>query len=316
MYSLARIGHLHTYASALKGGVKFLSRVTKLRNKGLNHHPSINESIYAGKHGLKKSVNDIAVNESHPGMNLQHTNIEAIDSNNGLKQFVTRTYLWTGGAICGSIGLGIVGSNSLALSNVPMLMLSSALLSLGGVYGISKFKHTIHQGLVNHKLVSYSKNSPARLLSYGAVVTGMGFSMVPMCVIFPDTIFPAFVAASSVFGGASAYALTRKTGELEKYKGVLYGGLSGLFGVSVLGLCSDLIFGHNWFGNTTDMLSLYGGIPLFTGLIAYDTHKAIEMYLSGNPDHLGCASMIYVDFINLFVRLVRIIGTSRHNRSR
>ena len=136
----------------------------------------------------------------------------------------------------------------------------------------------------------------------------MGITMIPVCSIYPDAILPAFITSCSVFSGSSWYAMTRKEGELEQYKSVLAGGLSGLLGVSLLGLGSDLLFGYNWFGNMTNMLSLYGGIPLFTGFIAYDTHKAIEMYKSGVPDHLGCSTAIYLDFIGLFIRFIRIIG--------
>lgn len=63
----------------------------------------------------------------------------------------------------------------------------------------------------------------------------------------------------------------------------------------------------------THIISLYGGIPLFTGLIAYDTHKSIEKYNSGDPDHLGCSVELYLDFMNLFVRFVEIIGKIQNN---
>ena len=109
--------------------------------------------------------------------------------------------------------------------------------------------------------ILYSINSHARILSYACLTTGVGITMIPACMIYPDALLPAFIASSSVFGGASWYAMTRKEGELEQYGGVLYGGLTGLVGVSLLGLGSNLLFGYNWFGDMTHIISLYGGIP-------------------------------------------------------
>lgn len=117
----------------------------------------------------------------------------------------------------------------------------------------------------------------------------MGMTLIPMCGIFPNALVSAFIASTSIFGGATWYAMTRTEGELEPLGSVLYGGLGGLVGVSLLGLGSNLIFGTNWFGDLTHLVSLYGGIPLFTGLIAYDTNKAISKYNSGDPYHLGCS---------------------------
>ena len=69
-------------------------------------------------------------------------------------------------------------------------------------------------------------------------------------------------------------------------------------------LCSNLIFGHNWFGDISCMISFFGCIPLFTGLVAYDTHKSIEKYQSGDHDHFGYSTVLYLDFINLFLRFM------------
>jgi FtsH-binding integral membrane protein len=154
----------------------------------------------------------------------------------------------------------------------------------------------------------YSTNPVPRIISYGSLISGMGILMIPMFIAFPDSIIPAFVTSSSVFGGAVVYALTRKTQELSIWGPTLYSCLFGLTGVSLLGLGSSLLIGQNLFASSAHLISLYGGIPLFTGLIAYDTYKAIQMYRLGEPDHLGCSVDLYLSFINLFVRLVEIIA--------
>lgn len=51
----------------------------------------------------------------------------------------------------------------------------------------------------------------------------------------------------------------------------------------------------------------YFGLAVFTPLIAYDTYKAIQMYKLRNPDHLSCSLELYLDFMNVFVRMIKIL---------
>jgi FtsH-binding integral membrane protein len=239
---------------------------------------------------------------------------QLINSNFGLNQFIKKTYLWTGGAVSGSIGISILGAKVDFISSVfnsfGMFIGTGFGMSLIGITGIAFIKPEYHTSKQTNSKPSYfyTTNPVSRVLSYGSLVSGMGILMIPMFVAFPDAIIPAFIGSSSVFGGAVYYGLTKKQGEIKTWESTLYSGLSGLVGVSLLGLGSNLLLGQNMFGSAAHLISLYGGIPLFTGLIAYDTYKAIERYNEGIPDHLGCSVDLYLDFINVFVRLVEIIA--------
>ncbi len=244
--------------------------------------------------------------------------------NFGLNQFIKKTYLWTGGAISSSIGISILGTKidfiTSLFDSVEIFLGTGIGMSIIGTIGVSLIKPTLHTSVQNSiNFINrqqkdtkfsylYTTNSIPRILSYGSLVSGMGILMIPMFVAFPDAIIPAFVGSSSVFGGAVYYGLTKKQEEIKTWEPTLYSGLSGLVGVSLLGLGSNLLLGQNMFGSAAHLISLYGGIPLFTGLIAYDTYKAIERYNEGIPDHLGCSVDLYLDFINVFVRLVEIIA--------
>ncbi len=246
------------------------------------------------------------------------TNGDLINKDFGLRQFIKSTYLWTGGAITSSIGISILGTKVDFISGLfdsfEIFIGTGFALSIGGIIGINYLKPKIHENFIfNLKKdraypVLYSTNSVPRIISYGSLVSGMGILMIPMFIAFPDAIVPAFATSSSVFGGAVIYALTRKTQELSIWGPTLYSCLTGLTGVSLMGLASSLLIGQNLFGSSTHLINLYGGIPLFTGLIAYDTYKAIQMYRQGEPDHLGCSVDLYLSFINLFIRLVEIIA--------
>ena len=86
------------------------------------------------------------------------------------------------------------------------------------------------------------------------------------------------------------------------------GGLVGLVGMGLVGLGSQLIFGPTMFSMALHSIDTYAGIVLFTAMSAYDTHKSIEMYENKDPDHLGCAINLYLDFINLLIRIMEVMA--------
>lgn len=60
------------------------------------------------------------------------------------------------------------------------------------------------------------------------------------------------------------------------------------------------------------------GVGIFTLLTASDTHKAIEQYREGDADHLMHAVSFYLNFVNIFVRIMEIVSrfTSVSERER
>ena len=223
-------------------------------------------SVYRNKTNNKNKeiiINQIDCNHmsNHKIKNDRITNMELIDKNYGLREFIKKTYLLTGGGICGSIGLGIVGSQIIQIYPHSLISLLG-LLGLGtvisccGVIGINSTKYSTYKNIIlnskrNKKNINnnndnidilYSVNSTGRIISYGTLVSGVGITIVPLFLVFPDALFPAFVASSSTFGASILYAMKKDVGELEQYSSVLHGGLGGLVSVSLMGLGSNLIF--------------------------------------------------------------------------
>jgi FtsH-binding integral membrane protein len=67
--------------------------------------------------------------------------------------------------------------------------------------------------------------------------------------------------------------------------------------------------------STLHWITTYLGVFVFTGLIAYDTQKIKEMNIIGNEgtsedrkEAIIGALSLYLDFINLFIMLLRIFG--------
>ena len=127
---------------------------------------------------------------------------------------------------------------------------------------------------------------------------------------FGSVIF-AFLAAALYFVLLAAYGHFTKT-DLSGLRLIL---ISGLLFVVLFGIVSSFIPG---FG-AMDRIMCLVGIALFLGYTAYDTQKikAFYVYYAGRPDMLAKASIfsalqLYLDFLNLFLYLLRFIGNKRN----
>jgi FtsH-binding integral membrane protein len=280
------------------------------------------------------------------------TNRDAIRADTGLRQFITRVYNYTGASVVATIALGSAMAQSVP-AHPGFFFLAGIVLSYGGLFGIqgSKFqvvrqlyldssssqtalsiednspKHSIQMRGPNHLMnsshhhhhqaveVLSSKNSVSRMVSYGAFLTGISMFTAPSLLVYPEALVPAFLASSSVFGSAALYAYAKPVGALEAWGPALYSALGGLVFSGFSGLISQLIFGPNPVSECLFDINLYAGIPVFAAFIAYDTHKAVQVYQNGVPDHIGCSVELYLDFMNLFLRFMEIFGKMQKNRN-
>ena len=140
-------------------------------------------------------------------------------------------------------------------------------------------------------------------LLYSAL-NGVTLSIV-FLVYTADSIASTFVITACMFGTMSAYGyLTRR--DLTSWGSFLFMGLIGVVVASLVNifLKSDAV---SW------VLSAVG-VVVFTGLTAYDTWKLKALAASGvggrKPAILG-ALTLYLDFINLFLMLLRLAGRRR-----
>jgi len=108
--------------------------------------------------------------------------------------------------------------------------------------------------------------------------------------------------------GASAYALTTKK-DITVFGSALTGGLFGIIGVSLGGLGASYM-GYPHLAASLHSVVTYGSVVLFTGLTAYDTQVATQMYRMGQPDHLGAAAQFFMNFANLFQSFMRIFSNN------
>lgn len=239
--------------------------------------------------------------------------LDQVNENLGLHHFLKRTYLTTGVGIASSLGIAqVLDITSISAYNPLMCFGVGAILSFGSVFALGAIEPTVYKdeyGMLK------TENAVSRLASYGGLTSGMGMALAPTVSIMNEIdpmIFPAATGLSlAVMAGASVVAYRCKKNSLLVYGPALGGGLMSLLAIQIMGIGSYLIIGPNIMFDMIHNIDIYGGIALFTGMTAYDTHKAIEMYGEKNPDHIGCATNFYLDFMNLLVRIMEAFAKSK-----
>ncbi|MHB9140526.1 MAG: Bax inhibitor-1/YccA family protein [Paludibacter sp.] len=132
------------------------------------------------------------------------------------------------------------------------------------------------------------------------------------CIFFAfttESIASVFFISAGTFAAMSAYGFFTKK-DLTEMGNILIMALFGLIIASVVNmfLKSEMLY---W-------ISSYAGVLIFVGLIAYDTQKLKKLNIIGNEgseedkkEAIIGALTLYLDFINLFLFLLRIFGRRR-----
>ena len=132
-----------------------------------------------------------------------------------------------------------------------------------------------------------------------------GLTLAPIFLVYTqESISSAFFSAAATFGVMSAYGTLTKR-DLS--------GLGSFLQMGVIGLLIALLI-NMFVGNSNLVISIMG-VFIFTGLTAFDTQKLrrLSQELSfreeeqSNLSILG-ALTLYLDFINMFLFLLRILG--------
>ncbi len=140
----------------------------------------------------------------------------------------------------------------------------------------------------------------------------MGLTLGVIVLAYVGTIgmsgvVSAFAGAAAIFGGAAVYGYATKR-DLTSLGGILFMGLLGLIVVMFL----QLFF----FADSSTMSIIIGivGVVIFTGLTAWDVQRlkngAMPNINKDSATVMG-ALALYLDFINLFLFMLRIFGGAR-----
>mgnify|MGYP001009372209 FL=1 len=155
------------------------------------------------------------------------------------------------------------------------------------------------------RVTKMSYTSAILMFALYSVINGITVSIVFFAYTL-DSISYTFVIAALTFGIMSVYGAVTKT-DLTSAGNILCMALLGLIVLSVV----------NWFVNSSAVqwvVSLVG-LFVFLGLTAYDTQKLKSYYYAAGDDielrnklAISGALSLYLDFINLFLKLLRLFG--------
>ena len=165
-------------------------------------------------------------------------------------------------------------------------------------------------GVVFYMSFGIAKMSASKAQTVFWIFAGlMGLSLSSIFVVYTEaSIARVFFITAGTFGAMSIYGYTTKR-DLTKLGSFLMMGLIGIIIASVV----------NIFMKSTMMYFVISiiGVLVFVGLTAYDTQKIKNMYIAsdtgeimGKKAVMG-ALTLYLDFINLFIMLLRLFGQRR-----
>lgn len=214
--------------------------------------------------------------------------------------FVRSVYNWMciGLAVTGFTAWYIAGSPALIKMFSGGMFIFLILATFGLVFVISGMMNRISAGTATGLFVLYSAL--------------MGVMLSSIFLVYKlESIASTFFICSGTFLACSIYGWTTKR-DLTSIGGFLMMGLIGIIIASVVNIFmgSAMIYA----------VISYIGVIVFVGLTAYDTQKIKNMAMT-QPDGLDGAVMrkgailgalsLYLDFINLFLMLLRIFGQAR-----
>jgi len=219
-----------------------------------------------------------------------YNSIEISTKNSFLRKVFMQMFL--GLLITGGVSWYVVQSQpliSFVANYMTFIIVAELLLVLGINFGINK----ISSGTAKLLFIAYS------------AMNGLVLSVV-MLIYNPYSILYVLGVTSLIFVGMTIYGLKTKE-DLSSYDGFIKGGLIALVIVSLLNLFLKIsILG--WFISVC-------AVVLFTALIAYDINRIVKIFQSNdlteedyNKFSTIGALMLYLDFVNLFLNLLRLFG--------
>ena len=139
-----------------------------------------------------------------------------------------------------------------------------------------------------------------------AALTGVTISFV-LFAYTGESVATTFLVTAGMFGAMAAYGTTTRR-SLAGFGQFLFMGLFGLVIASIVG-----IFWHN---DGLQFVISFIGVVVFTGLAAYDAQRLKAMALSTSAGQMGSYTIVgalalYLDFVNLFLMLLRFTGNRR-----
>lgn len=231
----------------------------------------------------------------------------AAAANIDVSAVLRQVYMWMFAALLITAGTAYFISQSPSITNAlfgnPLLLIGSFIVEIGLVMFISA------------RIMQLDPTTAITLFLVYAFVNGVTLSFI-FLTYTTATIYGAAIATAGMFGATSLFAYATRI-DLSKMGGILMMALIGLIIASIVNMfvASSALY---WIIN-------YAGVLIFVGLTAYDTQRIKDMALNISVNAGGEAALVqrvgvigalklYLDFINIFLLVLRIMGGGRGGR--
>jgi len=208
--------------------------------------------------------------------------------------FMSRVYRWM------FLGLAITGVTAMATASSELAV---GLVARGYVFwvlGMVGFTWAVSASLPRLS----ASAAGALFIAYSGF---LGFVLSVIFLVYQlGSIGRVFFLTAGVFGALSLYGTITKK-DLSAWATFLFIGFWGVFGAAMINLF--------WPNGMLSFVAACMGVIVFAGLAAYDTQKlrALGAVAGGGTASLAVtgALHLYLDFINLFLSLLRLFGRRR-----
>lgn len=217
-----------------------------------------------------------------------------------INTFLGRVYGWmfAGLGVTALVAFGVTSSPNLLamLMQNPLLFWGAIIAEFLLVLAISARVQKLEPGVAMGLFLLYS------------ALNGMTLSLV-LLAYTGAAVAGTFVITAGMFGATALYGATTRR-NLSGAGAYLFMALIGLILASVVGVF--------WHSSVLQMAISVAGVLIFTGLTAYDAQRLKTMALSQPGDRTTSSTIVgalalYLDFINLFLFLLRLFGNRSNN---
>ena len=226
----------------------------------------------------------------------------------GLRQYMLRVYNYM------ASGVALTGIIAALVASTPAVMQLFFQQTYNGRIGMTPLGWVATLAPLGIVLafsfgMARMRASTAQTL-YWVYAALMGVSLSSIFFVYTGaSITRVFFISAASFAGLSLYGYTTKK-SLSAFGSFL---IMGLIGILIAGLVNMFLQSSMLY-----FIISVAGVLIFAGLTAYDTQKIKDMYWSGDGQEIAGkkavigAFTLYLDFINLFIMLLRLFGDRRN----
>lgn len=230
-------------------------------------------------------------------MSFQPMSTLSADAQLRQSSIMQQVYAWMTAGLLVTGAVAAYTSTSMAMLSLifgnPIIMWGLFIVQIVMVFTLSAAINRLSPALATGLFLLY------------AVLNGLTLSSI-FIVYTQSSIAQTFFATAATFGAMSLYGYTTKR-DLSTIGNILVMALIGFF--------IGTIINFFWANSVLYWILTYAGIAIFIGLTAWDTQKIKHMSMQAHDETsagrvaLMGALTLYLDFINMFLLLLRVLGS-------